>query len=140
MGRGHLQLTGPKLNSETLGTMSSHLCLQNRLSIPRWGGSASGLVAPARRPQNRAWADALGEVRPPRRASPFRRQPHKLARLEALPPGPDLLAAPGMLQLFPRETAAETDPPLEIFWPLCFQGKCNIVPGEVRSQIDLPAK
>lgn len=33
MGRGRLQLTGPKLNSETLGTMSSHLCLENRLSI-----------------------------------------------------------------------------------------------------------
>lgn len=28
VGRGHSQLTGPKLNSEALGTMSSHLRLE----------------------------------------------------------------------------------------------------------------
>lgn len=45
MGRGHSQLTGPKLNSEALGTMSSHLRLetgcqsQNRRSESGVGGS-----------------------------------------------------------------------------------------------------
>lgn len=38
MGRGHSPLTGPKLNSEALGTMGSHLCLENRLSL--WGGGS----------------------------------------------------------------------------------------------------
>lgn len=37
MGRGHSQPSGPKLNSEALGTMSSHLRRESGLSIPEWG-------------------------------------------------------------------------------------------------------
>lgn len=55
MDRGHLLLAGPKLNSETLGTMSSHLCLENGTVNPRMG-------TPSRRPQDGAWANFLSEA------------------------------------------------------------------------------
>lgn len=56
-----MQFTGPELNSEALGTMSSYLCLENRLSVLRLGFK-SWLVAPARRPQDPK--TGLGPVAP----------------------------------------------------------------------------
>lgn len=75
-----------------------------------------------------AWADALGEVRPPRRASPFRRQPHKLARLEALPLVPDLLAAPRMLQTLPQGNSGRNRSPFGDLLAFVFPGEMQYRP------------
>lgn len=104
-------------------------------SVPReqavnleMGGFKSGLVAPARRRQNRAWADALGEVWPPRCASLFRRLPRKLARLETPPLGPDLLAAPRMLPALPQGNSGRNRSPFGDLLAFVFPGEMQYCP------------
>lgn len=118
--RGHSQLTGPKLNSEAQGTMSSHLRLENGLSVPE-----SGLVAPAGRPGPCPKRGVVPKTYSSRKeTAPYIGQ----TRNSTTGTRPAWLPL-RCCKLFTRETGAETDPPSEISG-FCFsRGNAILSPG-----------